>query len=114
MKFPFRHTFGAAFLFCLVFRADFAHAEFVVLESNAPGIAARDRLPNNALLNIPDGKFVRVTRDGKTYKIMGSHRGTVEDYLTKDCSWLSRLRGACVIPGENPRGETEGATRSTR
>lgn len=85
-------TGGVAIL--LAVAATPARAEIEVLESSAPGIAARAKLPDDTQLKLPKDTEVRVlmrTPSGTITKtIKGPYKGTAAEYKEKR-SWWDRL-----------------------
>ncbi len=86
-----------------------AHAQSQVLESDLPDFPAGTEIADEAAVNIPDGKTLRVliVSAGETKTLKGPYEGKIADYTEKELTWWERITGQRKDPNA-PIGATRG------
>jgi hypothetical protein len=78
-----------------------AYADVLVLKSNVPGIEKKSVLQDDAILDIPEKKSVKVILkpSNVTKVIKGPYKGTVGDYVPSELLGVTTKPGVQSDPG---------------
>ena len=84
-------------------------AQSQVLESDVPEFPVGTEIADEAAVNIPDGKTLRVLVEsaGETKTLKGPYEGKIADYTEKELTWWERITGQSKDPNA-PIGATRG------
>lgn len=110
MKHPIGYRFIAVLLLALAtgLFTPSAKAEMEVLESSVSGIQTGSKLPDDAMLKLPENATLRLQlADGNTMTLQGPYEGTAGDYKPQKAGWWQRLFGG----DKDKSNSTIGASR---